>query len=229
MARRPGESLRKQILASQNRFWRPRELRGAASTVQHVLADLTAAGELQHLRKGLYWRGAPTPLGMSPPPLAELVAALAEGPGVGPAGVSAANRLRLSTQVPKKAHIAVPARAPSDVGPVRFVSRARRTGRREARLSELEVALVEALQDWDRVIETSPEQAWAQLRELVGSGAVRPERLARASSTEPALARARLRVLLEQAGYRDQARQVPRVDHRTKKAALQRLPAAAAS
>src|SRR5438128_79545 len=90
---------RAAVLRSRDRFWRPREIAGAASTVQHLLADLTRAGELRRVRRGLYWRGTKTPLGMSPPSTATLAAEVAKGKGVGPAGLSAANMLRLSTQV----------------------------------------------------------------------------------------------------------------------------------
>jgi hypothetical protein len=85
--------------------------------------------ELIRVRKGLYWRGVQTPLGMSPPHPDALVRELVGSSAVGPAGLSAANALRLSTQVPRRAHVAVPARAPESTGLVRFVSRPTRTAR----------------------------------------------------------------------------------------------------
>jgi hypothetical protein len=66
--------------------------------VQHLLADLVNGGELRRVRKGLYWRGTNTPLGMSPPPTHASAAEVSGNKGVGPAGLSAANLLRLSTR-----------------------------------------------------------------------------------------------------------------------------------
>src|SRR3954454_11358664 len=111
------------IMRSCERFWAPSDLPGAESTVQHLLAELTRQGELRRVRRGLYWRGTKTPLGMSPPSTTALVARLAPAKGSGPAGLSAANALRLSTQIPRRAQVAVPARAKRSTGAVEFVSR----------------------------------------------------------------------------------------------------------
>ena len=170
---------------------------------------------MRHIRRGLYWRGTNTPLGMSPPPTEALIHALTPGPGVGPAGLSAANLLRLSTQIPRQAHIALPARPPSDAGGVRFVARSARPGRRAARLTPTEVAVLEVLDSWERVLEVSPDEAWARLRELVVSGGVRAEALARAGRSEPGRVRARLRELLVLSGYSDLVALVPAPDART--------------
>ena len=211
---------RKGILASRNRFWRPSDFPGSASTVQHLLAELTRAGELRRVRRGLYWRGIPTPLGMSSPPVDALVNELVHGKGVGPSGLSAANLLRLSTQVPRSAEVAVPRRPPSAVGPVRFVSRASRTGRRTSHLEPTEVALLEALERWDYVVELPADTARTRMIDLIRSGNVRTERLVKAAKTEPASVRARLAAVLEDAGLGDLARRVPPVDARTKAHAL---------
>src|SRR5680860_655578 len=103
---------RERILRSGNRFWRPEDLVGSPSTKQHLLAGLVDGGELRRIRRGLYWRGTKSPLGMAPPPTDALIQELAPGPGVGPAGLYAANLLRLSTQVPRRAEIAVPPEHP---------------------------------------------------------------------------------------------------------------------
>jgi len=219
------DSARRAILASKGRFWRPSELHLSPSTAQHVLADLVASGELRHVRKGLYWRGTKTPLGMSPPPTDALVSVLAPGKGVGPAGLSAANALRLSTQIPRRAEFAVPRRAPSTSGAVRFLSRATRKGRTACALTPTEVAALEVLDSWDRVIEVSPKDAWKRLGDLMESGTLRPERLARASRTEPAPVRARLKALLDASGRSELADQVPDPDPRTRRTALSTLGA----
>ena len=214
---------RQAVLASRDRFWQPSDLRLSPSTVHHLLGDLEDRGELRRIRRGLYWRGMKTPLGMAPPSPERLVEALTPGAGVGPAGLSAANALRLSTQVPRRAQIAVPDRAPSDAGAVTFVSRASRTGRAATRLTSAEVALLEVLADWPTLVEVEPAQATRQLTELLRSGTVRAERLADAATTEPGQTRARLRALLTAAGRSDLADRVPAADRRTESAALATL------
>jgi hypothetical protein len=215
---------RQRVLRSRNRFWRPRDLAGAPSTKQHLLAGLVESGELRHIRRGLYWRGNPSPLGMSPPPTEALIHEIAPGPGVGPAGLYAANLLRLSAQVPRRAEIAVPARAPDSPDSVKFVARPARTARAMAGLNATEVALLEVLGAWAHTIELPPAQAWARLRQLLGSDQIRPERLAQAGTTEPGTVRARLRELLRSAGRADLAEQVPAPDERATASATQLLP-----
>lgn len=206
---------RQRVLRSRNRFWRLEDLAGSPSTKQHLLSSLVEESELRRIRRGLYWRGTKTPLGMSPPPTETLISALAPGAGVGPAGLSAANLLRLSTQIPRKAEVAVPSRAPSAVGAIRFVARSARRDRERAGLTPTEVALLEVLESWEKVLEVSPDEAWARLTKLLTSGQVRAERVARAGNSEPGSVRARLRELLAASGRADLAAQVPAPDTRT--------------
>jgi hypothetical protein len=209
-ARRGAAAGREAILASRDRFWKPDQLTGASSTVQHLLTDFTQRGELMRVRKGLYWRGRQTVLGMSPPSVDRLVAEVASGAGVGPAGFSAANLLRLSTQVPRRAEIAVPRYAPRDAGAVRFVSRHGRTGRQAARLTPTEVAFLEVLASWDRVVELPHDEAAARLRRMLVEGQISAKRLARAAATETSPTRARLARLLADAGEGSLAARVRR-------------------
>lgn len=224
--RTPGRE-RERILRSRNRFWRPEDLAGSPSTKQHLLASLVGEGELRRIRRGLYWRGTKSPLGMAPPTTDALIQELAPGPGVGPAGLYAANLLRLSTQVPRRAEIAVPARAPEDVANIRFVARPARAARARARLNQTEVALLEVLASWESAIELRPDEAWARLLDVVASGSARAERIARAARTEPASTRARLRVLLRAAGHHNLADQIPAPDERTTAAATRVLASVA--
>ncbi|MGQ0625998.1 MAG: hypothetical protein ACT4PP_15295 [Sporichthyaceae bacterium] len=207
---------KERILRSVDRFWRPEDLAGSSSTNQHLLADLVADGELRRIRRGLYWRGSQSPLGMAPPPTDALVREIAPGPGVGPAGLYAANLLRLSTQVPRRAEIAVPTRAPESLGSIRFVSRPARAARAKAGLNQTEVALLEVLSSWESAIELPPREAWARLLELLSSGTARPDRLARAGRTEPASTRVLLRALLRASQRSDLADRIPDPDERTK-------------
>jgi hypothetical protein len=213
-ASQPGLLGRRRILKSRNKFWRSEDLPGSRSTAQHVLTDLARSGQLRRVRKGLYWRGQRTPLGMSPPPAQALIATLAGTSGVGPAGLSAAHELRLSTQVPKRQQVAVPERPPADIGHIHFVSRANRRGRVDASLRPIEVALLEALNSWEQVLEVPQEEAWARLTSLVADGKVRASNLAKASDTEPAKVRIRLRNLLDSAGEGAQAMRIRSADPR---------------
>lgn len=70
----------------------------------------------------------------------------------------------------------------------------------ESQLNEIEVAALEVLDAWQRVIEVSPDDAMRRLGELVSTGVIRPERLATASTTEAAATQQRLRILLERTG-----------------------------
>lgn len=213
-ALQPGLLGRKRVLKSRNKFWRPEDLPGSRSTAHHVLTDLTRSGQLRRVRKGLYWRGQKTPLGMSPPPTQALIAALTGNSGVGPAGLSAAHELRLSTQVPKRQEVAVPERPPADIGHIHFVSRANRRGRVDAALRPIEVALLETLSSWEHVLEVPQDEAWKRLGSLVTDGKVRAGNLAKASDTESAKVRVRLRRLLDSVGEGVQAMRIRSADPR---------------
>jgi hypothetical protein len=214
---------RERILRSRSRFWRPGDLATSGSTTQHLLAELVDGGELRRIRRGLYWRGSKSPLGMAPPPTDVLIAEIVPGLGVGPTGLHAANLLRLSTQVPRRAEIAVPGRVPEGVGGIRFVARPARAARRRAGLNPAEVALLEVLASWESAVELPPADAWSRLLELLRSDATRAERLTRAARTEPASTRARLRELLRAHGREDLANRVPAADSRTTAAATRVL------
>jgi hypothetical protein len=76
------------------------------------------------------------------------------------------------------------------------VSRAASTKRRDERLRPAEVALLEVLRDWDTLVELPTREAIERIARVIESGAVRVDRLVRASATEPPRVRERLRRLL---------------------------------
>jgi hypothetical protein len=217
------ERARRRIAGSRNKFWKTADFQTPPSTTQRLLAELVKGGELRHIRKGLYWRGTKTALGMALPPTDVLASQLAEGKGFGPSGLSAANALRLSTQIPRRAEYAVVDRAPVGGKGLRFVSRSARRGRAASRLNPLDVAALEVLDGWHRVIETGPGEAMSRLAALLKSDTISAERLARAGGTEPGAVRARLRYLLGHNGYRELADMVPPPDPRTETKALEDL------
>lgn len=128
--------------------------------------------------------------------------------------------------MPRRAEIAVPTRAPEDLGNIRFVARPARAARARAGLNPTEVALLEVLASWASAIELPPDEAWTRLLEVVASRSVRPERIARAARTEPASTRARLPVLLRAAGHIHLADRIPEPDVRTTAAATRVLAVA---
>ena len=189
--------VRKRVLASRDRFWRPEDFDGSPEAVAKALSRLAHTEDLRRVRRGLYWRGAPTRLGMAPPSPGRFVREVVEASGTGPAGWSAALALGLSTQVPRRETTAVPGRAPRNPGTVRFVSRAASTRRRDERLRPPEVALLEVVRDWDTLVEVPTDAAVEHISDLVGAGTLRVDRVVRASATEPPRVRERLRRLLE--------------------------------
>lgn len=195
----------------RRRFHRSADFTGPRSAVERALERLCADGELVRVRNGLYWRGVDTPLGMSPPNPREVLAELAHGHAVGPAGLSAANRFGLTTQVPRTPEYAVCSWTGRPIDRLRIVNRAgaRARARDSARLNETEVALLEVLGSFEDTVEVGPSDALARLTEVLTGAEVRPDRLARVSPSEPARVRARLRYLLERAGFSDLASTVP--------------------
>jgi hypothetical protein len=197
--------VRKRVLHSRDRFWRPENFDGSPEAVAKALSRLAHAGELRRVRRGLYWRGTPTRLGMAPPPPARFVHEVIDAAGTGPAGWSAGLALGLSTQVPRRETIAVPGRAPRNPGSVRFVSRAASSKRRDERLRPSEIALLEVLRDWNNLVEVPADTALERIAGLAESGALRLDRVVRASTTEPPRVRERLRRLLGALGRTDDA------------------------
>lgn len=188
--------VRKRVLRSRNRFWRPEDFRGSPDAVVQALSRLVRSGDLRRVRRGLYWRGTLTRMGMAPPPADRFAVEIVGTSGTGPAGWSAALALGLSTQVPRHQTVAVPARAPRSLGRVRFVSRAACTNRRDERLRPAEVALFEVLRDWDGLVDVPVDEAINRIEHLAEAGLIRLDRLVRASGTEPPRVRERFRQLL---------------------------------
>ena len=186
---------RSAVLRSRERFWRPTDFEGSPGAVAVTLSRLHGEGELRHIRRGLYWRGRKTLLGMAPPRPELVVRELVGTLGVGPSGLSAASALGLSTQVPSRVIVAVPNRPPTDPSGVRFVDRSGREGRTKVGLHPFEIALLEVLEDPKRFIEVGDDEASVRLHVLFETGKVDAARLARAASDEPARVRENLRTL----------------------------------
>ena len=208
------------LLSSTNQFWKAEDLTGLPRReASRLLAELTKAGELTRERRGLYWRGTQTPLGMSPPGPESLVFELCGKTGVGLCGLSAANKLGLSTQIPRRAHYAVPGVAPKDSGGVKFTSRCGRTGRLTAQLNPTDVAFLEVLEAFEEAVETTADEGFEKLRKMLTNDTAMAKRLTLAAETEPAKVRTRLAALLQSAGYEKLSREIPAAVARSRKTA----------
>lgn len=118
-------------------------------------------------------------------------------------------------------------RPPANSDVVRFVARSSRRGRAAHDLGPLDVAALEVLDGWARLIEAGPNEAMSHLTRLIRSGTLDPKRLAQAGQTEPGSSRARLRyLLLRSAGRQDLADKVPPPDPHTESKALAGLTVA---
>jgi hypothetical protein len=192
--------VRNRILTSGDRFWSPADFDGSPAAVAQTLSRMVRAGEIRRMRRGLYWHGAQTRLGMAPPPSSLFANEMIDGPGIGPAGWSAALELGLSTQVPRRDTFAIPVRSPRVPGSIRLVSRAASYKRRDENLRPGEVALLEVLREWNALVEISDDDALRKIANFIATGALRPEKLARAADTEPSRVRERLRWLFGELG-----------------------------
>jgi hypothetical protein len=210
------------VLTSDERIWRVEDFEGPPKAVNNELRRLVERGQLQRIRRGVYWRGRMSRFGMTSVDESQAVqTVVGRDEAIGATGWNATNILGLSTQVAPIASVAVTHRVPEGLRHVKVVSRAARTGRREAGLGELEVTVLEALEGWDRYVEVGPVEAVRRFDQILRRPDVRINKLISASTTEPPVVRERLRAVLAATGRQDEARQIPRArDRRTREKAL---------
>lgn len=130
-------------------------------------ASKTETALLTRVRKGLYYRGAPTRFGPTRPRTEEVVREVLGTIGVGPAGVSAARAWGLTTQMPAVYEVA----ALRTVDPIPGVKQTLRKNVTRARLDEQSIALLELL----RAPETLVEAGWPVLVERVHDAVTKRE------------------------------------------------------
>ena len=152
-----------------------RKVPGRTGAVEAELSRLTRRGEIIRVRKGLYWKGPKTRLGIALPAPQDVALAVA-GAGAGPCGIEAARWLGLTTQVAGRPEIAIARRAPAPVSGVRFCSRSPR--RREIGLLPMEVAVIEVLRDWPMSVEADWDELRYKVSELITTGQIRREQIA---------------------------------------------------
>lgn len=182
------------MLAGGERFWRHDDFTGlSSSAVATALSRLAREGELQRVRKGVYFRPRPTVIGPSIPASSGTIASSLRAP-VHAAGLSAANLLGLSTQNPARREYATSAGDP----PSALAGSRVRTRRPRARatLTAEEGALLELLRDRASTSDLRPAETARRLQELL-SDRKRFARLARVAAEEPPRVRAMLGALGE--------------------------------
>jgi hypothetical protein len=153
-------------------FFEPGDFEGSTRAIECELSRLAAHGELARTRKGLYWKGPRTRVGMPLPRPSEIALKVA-GPGGGLAETSAIHALGLTTQVPSVDVVAVPGRAPKPVKGTRFVSRS--IERRIHQLTPLEVAVIEVLRQGAVAVEIPWPAVETLIRTLISERKVRRE------------------------------------------------------
>lgn len=210
---------------SRERIWCVDDFAGTPKAVNNELRRLVERGELQRVRRGVYWRGRVSRFGMHGVDEGEAVqTVVGRDEAIGATGWNATNVLGLSTQVAPIESLAVTHRVPEGLGRVKIVSRAARTGRRKAGLSGLEVTVLEALEGWDRYVEVGPAEAVRRFDQVLHRPDVRISKLVAASTTEPPVVRERLWAVLTETGRDAEAQQIPRArDQRTREKALRVL------
>lgn len=189
--------IRQRVGAGGERYWRLEDFPKMPPTaVAMTLSRLASEGELQRVRKGLYYRPRQTRFGQSIPVASAAVAQSLRAP-VHPAGLTAANALGFTTQNPARLEYATPASDPPTALADAIVH-TRRPAAREG-LSAEDGALLEFLRERAESSDLSPAQTLERLRLLLSERG-RFVRLVRAAEKEPARVRAMLGALGEELG-----------------------------
>lgn len=185
-----------RVRAGGERYWSLSDFRDLPATaVTHALSRLAGKGELQRLRKGLYYRAKQTAIGPTGPSASAAVAHSLSAP-LHPAGLSAGAALGFSTQNPARPEFATP--ASTAPGTLRDATVRTRRPASRFELDATDGALLELLRDRARYSDLSHQETARRLVSMLSDQA-RFERLAKAALSEPPRVRAMLGALGEQA------------------------------
>lgn len=141
----PGEAIRR---LPEGSFVRIGELPGTPWAARKALSRAARDGTLQLVRRGLYYRGAHTISGPVRPTGREVALAVLGARGVGPAQLSAAVALGLTSATAGPWHVA----ALRTVEPILGLTQHARSNLLRLDLSELEIAVLEVLRDPDEFV-----------------------------------------------------------------------------
>jgi len=192
-ARSAADAVRTSVSGSGDRFWKHSDFEHlSALGVATELSRLARKGELQRVRKGVYYRSAPTAFGPSLP-AATAAAAQALTVPVHPAGLSAANLLGLTTQNPLRTELATTAAKP----PTALANASVHTNRPAARkrLTAREGAILEVLRDRANTSDLPPHETAQRLLEALAQERTYQRLAVAALAGEPPRVRAMLGAL----------------------------------
>lgn len=155
----------RQAKLSANSLLRAEDLKGTTpAAATKALARLAKQGVLTRVGKGLYFAPKDTLIGKSRPSEMAIALKTLEGK-TRPTGASAANLLGLSTQMPARPQlVAFTSNQPKNTGAARISLRRRSMSHP---LPTLEGALLEFIRDRGESAETSAEESFRRLRQLL--------------------------------------------------------------
>lgn len=187
--------VRQRIEQGSDRLWRLEDFADLPFTaVAQALSRLHRRGLIERLSKGTYYRGRLTAFGKSRPNPAAVRQLAARRASLFPSGLSAANLLGFSTQIPHRSEISTV----SGSLPRKLVGEATVVHTRRPRawtsLTETQAALLDFLRRRGAGTELTPEDTARRLVSLLSTGETF-ERLAAVAATEPPRVRAMLGAL----------------------------------
>lgn len=178
---------------------RATDLVGATpAAVSKALARLAEQGEIRRMRKGVYYMPKSTLLGESRPSEPALIQKLLEH-RARPTGLTAANLLGLTSQLPARAeYVAYATAVPLGLESTRLRLRPRE---RAVDLAPRDAALLEVIRDRGRHSELGAEESYTQVQAILLDGDhARRQRLRDTALLEPPRVRAILGALMATAG-----------------------------
>ncbi|MEI6397735.1 MAG: DUF6088 family protein [Pseudomonadota bacterium] len=153
------KQVKRGIEANPGRFWQLQDFpKLSAGAVAHALSRLCHEGLIKRYGRGIYYHPRKTMLGDAPPPTFELVKLLARKRRVVRAGLSAFNKLGLTTQMPAIEIIAT--QAPIILPRVEVIHR---DLERYGDASDDAIMVLDALGHLDDIPDTTPTEALYKL------------------------------------------------------------------
>lgn len=194
------DRIRRRIEAGGERVWRVQDFPDLPATaVVQTYSRLSRRGTLERIGKGLYYRPRQTTFGPSRPNPSLLRELPLKGQAIFPAGLTAANLLGLSTQVPAVEELATTGTS----APRAICGRRARVHTRRPKawrkLTKIDGAILDLLRRRGEPSELSPEETAKKLLEYLREDA-RFGRLAKVAEQEPPRVRAILGALGEELG-----------------------------